>query len=91
MAVVLAIANQKGGVAKTTTAINLAHALVSRGRRVLAIDVDPQASLTIYFGQDPRQLEERRQTLYYALLRDKPLSSIVIDGNPALVPSSMNK
>jgi chromosome partitioning protein len=89
MAVVLAIANQKGGVAKTTTAVNLAHALVSRGKRVLAIDVDPQASLTIYFGQDPRQLEERQQTLYYALLRDKALSSIVIDGNPALVPSSI--
>jgi chromosome partitioning protein len=89
MAVVLAIANQKGGVAKTTTTINLAHALVNGGKWVLAIDVDPQASLTIYFGQDPRQLEERQQTLYYALLRDKALPSIIIKGNPALVPSSI--
>jgi chromosome partitioning protein len=89
MALVLAIANQKGGVAKTTTTINLAHALVSRGRRVLAIDVDPQASLTIYFGQDPRALENRQATLYYALLKDTPLPSIVIDGSPALVPSSI--
>jgi chromosome partitioning protein len=49
---ILALANQKGGVSKTTTAFNLAAALIARGRRVLMIDLDPQASLTIMCGFD---------------------------------------
>lgn len=89
MAKVIAIANQKGGVAKTTTAVNLAYALVERGKRVLAIDADAQASLTIYFNQEPVALQEQERTLYYSLVRDRPLSSLIIGGNPALVPSSI--
>ena len=46
MSRVIAVVNQKGGVAKTTTVANLAAALAARGRRVLAVDCDPQASLT---------------------------------------------
>lgn len=91
MAHVLAIANQKGGVGKTTSAFNLAHALVDLGQRVLCIDADPQASLTEYFGFDPDELEEKRQTLYFALIGDEPvpLSSLVVGDNPALVPTSI--
>ena len=89
MATVIAIANQKGGVGKTTTTINLAHVFAQKGHRVLCIDADPQASLTVYFGQDPEELEEQERTLYYALINGKPMSSIIIDGNPALVPSSI--
>ncbi|WP_245986910.1 ParA family protein [Azospirillum thermophilum] len=86
---VVAVANQKGGVGKTTTAVNVAYALAKRGERVLLIDADPQASATIFLGQDPRQLEGRKATLYYALLKDVPLSSIVLPGEFGLVPSSI--
>ena len=62
---IIAIANQKGGVAKTTTCLNLGHALSERGRRVLLVDLDPQASLTISLGVDVRNLTS---TIYDVLL-----------------------
>jgi len=90
MSKVVALANQKGGVGKTTSTINLAFALAQRGQRVLAIDFDPQASLTIYFGFSPDELEDSESTMYFALMNGKPLSSMIIGENPALLPASIS-
>src|SRR4051812_22601359 len=89
MATVIALANQKGGVAKTTSTANLAYALAQRDKRVLVIDADPQASLTVYLGHQPFELQNQECTLYYALVHGCPLASLVIPGNPALIPSSI--
>ena len=57
MATVISFANQKGGVAKTTSTFNVAASLAKRGYRVLMVDLDPQASLTIYAGLEPYEYE----------------------------------
>ena len=89
MAEVITIVNMKGGVGKSTTAFNLSHTLAAREKRVLAIDLDHQATLTYLFGQDERALEKSGKTLYYSIIKEKPLSSIIIHGTPSLIPSSI--
>ena len=84
---ILAFANQKGGVAKTTTTLSIAAALVERGRRVLVIDMDPQGALTYSIGVDPDALEE---TINDVLMRRLPIEKVVIDRGFDLVPANID-
>ena len=71
---VLALANQKGGVAKTTTTLNLGVAFRERGLRVLCIDLDPQGNLTMSQGMNPDTIE---RSMFNVLVHRMPLSEVI--------------
>jgi chromosome partitioning protein len=71
---VIAFANQKGGVAKTTTTLNLAVAFTEEGFKVLAVDLDPQGNLTMSQGMDPDSLE---QSMFDVLVRALPIDEVI--------------
>src|SRR5205823_7378220 len=85
---VLAIANQKGGVAKTTTTQTLGLALADLGERVLLVDLDPQACLTFALGLEPDQCSP---TLHDVLLQRVKATDAVIDvGRVQLLPANID-
>ena len=85
----IAIINQKGGVGKTTTAVNLAAALARQGERVCILDLDPQAHATTHFGVEP---DGDRPSVYDVLVRGRALADVRRDvgENLALVNSDIN-
>ncbi|MFZ1018616.1 MAG: AAA family ATPase [Candidatus Cybelea sp.] len=87
---IIALVNQKGGVGKTTTAVNLGAALAMLGRRVLVVDADPQGNATTGLGIDKTQL---KHDVYHALLQEAPLENIVVPTeveNLHLAPATIN-
>src|SRR6185369_11269809 len=85
MARVVAVANQKGGVGKTTTTINLAASLAVADKRVLLVDVDPQANLTSGVGQKDKHAEAG--TVYNALTSAEPTR----DAKPFIIPTAVDR
>jgi chromosome partitioning protein len=85
----IAILNQKGGVGKTTTTVNLAAALAANGRRAGILDLDPQAHATTHLGLE---LDGTTPSLYDVLVNNKPLASVrrEADQNLAIYPSSID-
>jgi len=89
MGKIISVCNQKGGVGKTTTAINLASFLAFAGRKVLLVDCDPQANATSGIGLDKKQIKE---SIYDVLINEKQFSQLLVNTkvtNLWLAPSNL--
>ena len=89
MGKIIAIVNQKGGVAKTTTAINLSAAVAQRGHKTLLVDLDPQGNASSGLGIDRRQVEH---CVYDMLINDAPIEAVLLHteyDNLDLIPATI--
>src|SRR5438094_4257255 len=84
---VISFANQKGGVAKTTTTLNLGVAFAEHGHRVLLIDLDPQGNLTMSQGLNPDSIE---QSMFDVLVHRLPLEHVIVRREVDLAVSSID-
>ena len=87
MARIIAFANQKGGVAKTTTTLSVAVALAEQGLRILTVDLDPQGALTYALGIDPDSIEE---TINDVLVRRLPIEKVIVSREVDVVPANID-
>ncbi len=86
----IAVANQKGGVGKTTTAINLSSCIAAKGKKVLVVDTDPQGNTTSGLGVEKNEVEN---TIYELMLGDCSISECIMSDvikNVSLIPSNVN-
>src|SRR5262245_47837757 len=84
---VIAFANQKGGVAKTTSTLNLAVAFAEQGLRLLTVDLDPQGNLTMSQGLNPDTIE---RSMYDVLVHRLPIEQVIVKGEVDLAVSSID-
>ena len=87
---IIAIANQKGGVGKTTTSINLSSCIAAKGKKVLVVDIDPQGNTTSGYGIEKNDLEN---TIYELMLGDCSIEDCIIKDvieNISILPSNVN-
>lgn len=90
MGKIIAIANQKGGVGKTTTSINLSACIAARGKKVLVIDIDPQGNTTSGYGIEKNEIDN---TIYELILGDCSIEDCILKEvipNVSILPSNVN-
>lgn len=90
MTKIIAVANQKGGVGKTTTAVNLSACLAHKGKKVLVIDIDPQGNTTSGLGINKSEIEK---SVYDVIINEVPMEQTIVDTcieNLKISPSNMN-
>ncbi len=90
---IISMSMQKGGVGKTTSAVNLSAALAEKGKKVLLIDIDPQGNATTGFGLDKITIEDEKETTYSVLLGDCSIGEAIIKDvipNVSVIPSNIN-
>lgn len=89
MGKIISVANQKGGVGKTTTTVNTASAIAARGLKVLIVDIDPQGNSTLGLGLDK---EDETENVYNLLIEDMPVKKVIkktIVENLEIIPSNI--
>ena len=90
MGIIIAVANQKGGVGKTTTAINLSACLAEKGKKVLSVDMDPQGNMTSGLGMEKGSVQK---TIYNLIIGEADVEDVIIRGlieNLDIIPTSID-